>query len=209
MFSGICPGNISIAQGEGRVVSLVGMRNTLFGASITKTGSMPTNRMTVNIVGSDITPNIGLLYVNLNLMSCKVSGTTTFSYGRIIGNELLEALEMMSDVVSTDDINFIVGNKISSVNGTAFYTSSSTQYLYFGNNYVRSTTAAANCGSYCCNVEVRSYRKPNQYLFNYLLISWCIIAYGKSVVGKSQWHWATHCGEFDNGCKLRQLDYWR
>lgn len=134
-------GNITCAQGEGRIISLVGMRNTLVGANITRTGTTPVNRMTVNILSSDIVPNINLTNVNLNLGSCKLAGTVTFSYGRVIGNEIAQTLTMSSDAMATEDVNFIVGNKITVSSGNGYYSNSTSQYLYFGNNYVRGSTS--------------------------------------------------------------------
>ncbi len=133
-------GTISFTMAEGRIITLAGMRNTLVGGNITRSGGIPVNRTVVNIVNSDIAGYVSLTNgINLYLGSCKVNNDVSFSYGKIIGNEITKSLLCYPDV-ATEDVNLIVGNKIGSTaitSNPAFYHMSSTQYLYLSNNYIK------------------------------------------------------------------------
>ena len=139
-------GAVSFTQAEGRVISLIGMKNTTTSGTINKTGTTPVNRMQINIVHSDISANISLTNVNLYLASSVVTGTVNFSYGKIIGSEFNKTITMSADATATEDVNLVIGNKMvaGSVSGYCFYANSTTQYLQFSNNYARGSTGSAN-----------------------------------------------------------------
>lgn len=133
-------GTISITLAEARTITIVGMKNTSASGSITKTGTIPTNRTNVNLLYCDINgANVTLSGgVNLYMGSCKAR-IVTYSFGKIIGNDL-GALAVNSDNATSEDVNLIVGNRMgiwtpSSV--TTFNYNSNTQYLYASNNYVK------------------------------------------------------------------------
>lgn len=129
-------GTISITMGEGRSITIVGLKNTSATGHITKTGSTPTNRTAVNILYSDIAGNITLVSgINFYLGSSKVSDVT-FSFGRIFGNDL-RTLVCNADAVATEDVNQIIGNRIGSIGTNSQYAythNCNTQYLFYSNN---------------------------------------------------------------------------
>lgn len=134
-------GSVTFVLQPNRVISIIGMRNTLTGATIGKSGTVPNaaNRMAVSIVNSDIAANISLTNVNLYLASCKITGTVVFSFGKILGCDINKTVTMNSDDSFSEDVNLVIGNKLdnTAITGTTFTANSVTQYLYFSNNFVR------------------------------------------------------------------------
>ena len=132
-------GNISIATAEGRNVTIVGMKNPSSWGQITKTGANPVSRTLLNITYSEIGGDITMISgVNLYLGSSKARNVS-FSYGKIIGNDLY-SLSCSPDAVATEDVNLIIGNRIGYNIGTptnAFTTTSTSQYLFFSNNLAK------------------------------------------------------------------------
>lgn len=137
-------GNVSITMAEGRQITILGMRNT--NGSISRNGTVPVNRTVVNILYCDITGNINMSTggINLYLGSTKAQAVE-FSYGKIYGNDL-RYLYLYSDAVSSEDVIQIIGNRlgIHTTTSTALYLTSTTQYVYFSNNYVKGTTNASS-----------------------------------------------------------------
>lgn len=129
-------GSVTINMAEGRVITIVGMRNT--SGSFSKTGTTPVNRTVVNILYSDINGSINLPNgINLYLGSSKTNDLT-YSYGKIYGNDL-KSISLVADGVTTEDVNQIIGNRIGihTVASTAVSLNSNTQYIYYSNNYAR------------------------------------------------------------------------
>jgi hypothetical protein len=139
-------GSVTFTLQANRVISLIGMRNTLTGATIGKSGTVPNaaNRMAVSIVNSEIAANISLTNVNLYLASCKITGTVVFSFGKILGCDINKTVTMNSDDSYSEDVNLVIGNKLmnTAISGTTFTANSLTQYLYFSNNFVRGNTTS-------------------------------------------------------------------
>lgn len=140
-------GGISITMAENRQITLLGMRNT--NGSISRSGTVPVNRTIVNILYCDISGNILMSTggINLYLGSTKAQAVE-YSYGKIYGNDL-RYLYLYSDVVSTEDVNQIIGNRLGvhTSTGTSLYLTSNSQYLYFSNNYVKATGTACTLTS--------------------------------------------------------------
>lgn len=138
-------GTISIVTAEGRVITMVGMKNSANYGHITKTGAIPANRTKLNITYSEMLGNITLISgVDLFLGSSK-AGTVTFSYGKVIGNELSTVI-CNTDANASDDVNLIIGNRIGAT-GTVppiqgFYTNTTSHYINFSNNLVRGSSDA-------------------------------------------------------------------
>lgn len=129
-------GTISIVTAEGRVITIVGMKNMAPLGHITKTGAVPVNRTKLNITYSEISGNITLVSgVDLFLGSSK-AGIVTFSYGKVIGNDLNSAL-CNTDANASEDVNLIIGNRLGTVGSmpnTGFEINTTSHYVNFSNN---------------------------------------------------------------------------
>jgi len=155
-------GTISIVTAEGRVITIVGMKNMAPLGHITKTGAVPVNRTKLNITYSEIVGNITMVSgVDLFLGSSK-AGIVTFSYGKIIGNELNSAV-CNTDANASEDVTLIIGNRVGTVGyvpTNGFEINTTSHYLNFSNNLVHgsyygvlitalksgaSTSAITNC----------------------------------------------------------------
>lgn len=139
-------GNIIVNMAEGRVITIVGMRNTSGG--ITRTGTAPTNRTVLNILSSDLNGNIVMgSGINLYLGSSKALDVS-YTFGKIYGNDL-RGLYLSSDGTSSEDVNQIIGNRIGihTTASTAVSLSSNTQYVYYSNNYSRGSSVACGVNS--------------------------------------------------------------
>ena len=131
-------GTISIVTAEGRVITIVGMKNMAPLGHITKTGAVPVNRTKLNITYSEIVGNITTVSgVDLFLGSSK-AGVVTFSYGKLIGNELNSAV-CNTDANASEDVTLIIGNRVGTIGSlpiTAFEINTTSHYLNFSNNLV-------------------------------------------------------------------------
>lgn len=128
-------GTVTIVTAESRVITIVGMKNT---GSILKSGAVPVNRTKLNITYSEIPGSITLVSgVDLFLGSSK-AGNLTFSYGKIIGNELI-SLICNTDASASNDVNLIIGNRIGTgtmaTNGVEINTTS--HEVNLSNNLIR------------------------------------------------------------------------
>ncbi|ASS47648.1 MAG: hypothetical protein A3D31_17640 [Candidatus Fluviicola riflensis] len=135
-------GTVNVTMAEGRVVTIIGCRNSAASGAFTKTGTTPVNRTVVNVLYSDITSDITMGNgINFYLGSSKARDVI-YTFGKLYGNDL-RSLSLNSDAVTTEDVNQVIGNRIGASNAAtshAFYHNSTTQYLFCSNNYIRSAT---------------------------------------------------------------------
>ncbi len=142
----VVQGNYTIAPSTGRVVSIIGMRNTSGSISSSTSGS---GRTTVNIFDSYIQSGIILFNDNgfdLNVVGSELDdGSITFRYGNIIGNDIADnnttgLINVQTDGTASNDFIKIYGNKLNntststSTQVSCIYSISSSHFLDIRNN---------------------------------------------------------------------------
>jgi hypothetical protein len=133
-------GTISITMGENREINLVGLRNTMAGGGITRTGTVPVNRTRVSVVNTDLSGNIDMSSSGINLLvSSSKARDVVMSFGRVFGNDLW-SLTVYADPSITEDVIQIVGNRMGesgSSGGNGLLWNSNSQYIFLSNNYIK------------------------------------------------------------------------
>ena len=148
-------GNWTITPAAGRVVKIIGMRNTAGNITFTGTGTIASTL--VSIIDCQIV--VGSIQLNSDFIKSTVvgnellAGVIRISYGSVIGNKVTstttsEVINMSpSNVAFQGDTASIVGNQVVSIgsSGTGIYVNNRAQVVHVRNNYVQHK----NIGIWC------------------------------------------------------------